>query len=241
MSANLAHGLLPLGPIVLLGIFFVAYNRRIWPKTTGEPWTYILRRNDWLSAPIVAVALAAQVISVYPFDQPDVESAKELTRNLLASGNTDSQAVLAPAQESGPGIDSGVDLLRQAGPGDYVAILGYIPASADVEDAVSGLRAAITRKTGAATTFGYGPRYLHSTGQLHKGGPASVIGRALAAGNEDALAAPGAEHGFESLFIAQLSGDVEALRSNGRRSSVTVLRTPYADAIRGIAADLERA
>ena len=59
MSTNVAHGLLPLGPIVLLGIFFVAYNRRIWPKTTGEPWTYILRRNDWLSAPIVAVALAA--------------------------------------------------------------------------------------------------------------------------------------------------------------------------------------
>ncbi|MCH7642443.1 MAG: glucose-6-phosphate isomerase [Chloroflexi bacterium] len=215
-------------------------------ENAGQPVTLLDMNDEYdLAAEFFrwefAVALAAQVISVYPFDQPDVESAKELTRNLLASGNTDSQAVLAPAQESGPGIDSGVDLLRQAGPGDYVAILGYIPASADVEDAVSELRAAITRKTGAATTFGYGPRYLHSTGQLHKGGPASVIGLALAAGNEDALAAPGAEHGFESLFIAQLSGDVEALRSNGRRSSVTVLRTPYADAIRGIAADLERA
>ena len=183
-----------------------------------------------------AVALAARAISVYPFDQPDVESAKELTRNLLASKEGDSKAMPV----SVPGSDSAVDLIRKARPGDYVAILGYLPESPDVENAVSDLRAAITRTTGAATTFGYGPRYLHSTGQLHKGGPESVIGLALVAGNEDALAAPGAEHGFESLFIAQLSGDVEALRANGRRSSAALLRTPYADAIREIAANLNR-
>ena len=183
-----------------------------------------------------AVALAARAISVYPFDQPDVESAKELTRNLLASKEGGSKAMPV----SVPGSDSAVDLIRKARPGDYVAILGYLPESPDVENAVSDLRAAITRTTGAATTFGYGPRYLHSTGQLHKGGPESVIGLALVAGNEDALAAPGAEHGFESLFIAQLSGDVEALRANGRRSSAALLRTPYADAIREIAANLNR-
>lgn len=180
-----------------------------------------------------AVALAARAISVYPFDQPDVESAKELTRNLLSSAGGGSKSIT--------GSGSGVDLIRQAGPGDYIAILGYIPASRDVENAISDLRAAITRTTGAATTFGYGPRYLHSTGQLHKGGPSSVIGLALAAGNEDALAAPGAQHGFESLFVAQLSGDVEALRANGRRTTVVVLRTPYSDAIREIATGLGRA
>ncbi|MDA1258585.1 MAG: glucose-6-phosphate isomerase, partial [Chloroflexi bacterium] len=189
----------------------------------------------------VAVAVAARAISVYPFDQPDVESAKELTRNLLASvGEVDRDAADSGKREAPavPSSDPAVDVLMQARASDYVAILGYFPSSEGAEAAISELRAAITRTTGATTTFGYGPRYLHSTGQLHKGGPAGVIGLALAAGNEEALAAPEADHGFESLFVAQLTGDVEALRANGRRSAVVALGAPYADAIRKIAEDL---
>ena len=108
--------------------------------------------------------------------------------------------------------------------------------------AISELRAAITRRTGIATTFGYGPRYLHSTGQLHKGGPDTVIGLALVAGNEDALAASRADsgtktefaYGFESLFVAQVLGDLEALRTKAHRNTMTVLETPYAKAIQNI-------
>jgi glucose-6-phosphate isomerase/transaldolase/glucose-6-phosphate isomerase len=188
-----------------------------------------------------AVSVAATSISVYPFDQPDVESAKEFTRKLLASSGNTPQTL--------PGamvLAEVVETVTQAKPGDYVAVLGYLPESANTDNAVSELRSAITGRTGTATTSGYGPRYLHSTGQLHKGGPGGVIGLALVAGNEEALAAPraGADgnqrtgYGFESLFVAQVLGDLEALRAQGRRNTVAVLQPPYADGIRAIAAAL---
>ena len=186
-----------------------------------------------------AVAVAATAISVYPFDQPDVESGKVFTRNLLESHGEIGQTL-----QNTLDVAEIVKSVASAKPGDYVAIFAYIPESLEVDSAVSELRAAITRRTGIATTFGYGPRYLHSTGQLHKGGPDGVIGLALVAGNEDALAAPrvdsGTEteisYGFESLFLAQLLGDLEALRSKAHRNVVTVLKTPYAKAIQNITA-----
>ncbi len=195
-----------------------------------------------------AVAVAATSIAVYPFDQPDVESGKEFTRNLLSSPDG-ARGTPSVAHDSG----DVVELISKAQPGDYVAIIGYLPESPEVENAVSELRAAITRKMNIATTFGYGPRYLHSTGQLHKGGPDGVIVLALGAGNEEALAAPGAEipgtsatgsganYGFESLFEAQMLGDLKALHSKGRRNTLTVLKTPYENAIRDLASSLNAA
>ena len=192
-----------------------------------------------------AVAVAATAISVYPFDQPDVESGKVFTRNLLESPEATHQTL-----PDVPDIDQLVNLVRGATSGDYIAILGYIPESTEVDSAVSELRAAITRRTGVATTFGYGPRYLHSTGQLHKGGPDGVIGLALVAGNENALAASRADsgteterepeiaYGFESLFVAQVLGDLEALRAKAHRNAMTVLKSPYATAIQTITASL---
>ena len=192
-----------------------------------------------------AVAVAATAISVYPFDQPDVESGKVFTRNLLESPDATHQTL-----PDAPDIDELVNLVRGAKSGDYIAILGYIPESPEVDSAVSELRAAITRRTGVATTFGYGPRYLHSTGQLHKGGPDGVIGLALVAGNEDALAASRADsgteterepeiaYGFESLFVAQVLGDLEALRAKAHRNAMTVLKSPYTTAIQTITASL---
>ena len=188
-----------------------------------------------------AVAVAATAISVYPFDQPDVESGKMFTRNLLELRDATGQTL-----PDAPDVDEIVKSVASTRPGDYVAILGYIPESPEVDSAVSELRAAITRRTGIATTFGYGPRYLHSTGQLHKGGPDGVIGLALVAGNEDALAASRADsgtetevaYGFESLFVAQVLGDLEALRAKAHRNMMTVLKTPYAKAIQNITASL---
>jgi glucose-6-phosphate isomerase/transaldolase/glucose-6-phosphate isomerase len=184
-----------------------------------------------------AVAVAATAISVYPFDQPDVESGKVFTRNLLESPDEAGQTL-----PNAFDMDELVKLVRGARPGDYVAILGYIPESPEADSAVSELRAAITRRTGIATTFGYGPRYLHSTGQLHKGGPDGVIGLALVAGNEDALAASRADsgsetemaYGFESLFVAQVLGDLEALHAKAHRNTMAVLETPYEKAIQNI-------
>jgi glucose-6-phosphate isomerase len=212
----------------------------------GRPVTRIeLGQNYDLGAEFFrwefAVAVAATAISVYPFDQPDVEGGKMFTRNLLESRDATGQTL-----PDAPDVDEIVKSVASASPGDYVAILGYIPESPEVDSAVSELRAAITRRTGIATTFGYGPRYLHSTGQLHKGGPDGVIGLALVAGNEDALAASRADsgtetevaYGFESLFVAQLLGDLEALRAKAHRNMMTVLKTPYAKAIQNITASL---
>ena len=190
-----------------------------------------------------AVAVASTSISVYPFDQPNVESGKAVTRELLSTPNT--SGALTPSM-----ADIDIDAVKNAKQGDYVAILGFMPESEEVDAAISKLRIAITNRTGVATTFGYGPRYLHSTGQLHKGGPGSVIGLALVAGNEEALAASRVvadgtqesardlNNGFASLFVAQVLGDLEALRSTGRRNTLVVLKTPYAKAIRRIAESL---
>ena len=159
-----------------------------------------------------ATAVAGWALEINPFDQPDVQVAKDMTRKLLAE------------IEGGGSLDEPADadddalraLLADGGPGSYVAILGFMAPSDEVDAAVTELRAAIRAGTGATTTFGYGPRYLHSTGQLHKGGPAS--GRFLVLvhdGGED-VEIPGRPFGFRVLKNAQASGDLETLRSRGR-------------------------
>ena len=110
-------------------------------------------------------------------------------------------------------------LLSDAGPPHYVAIMGYLPFSDELDAAVAELRSVIRAATGAATTFGYGPRFLHSTGQLHKGGPPT--GRFLQLVNEPARDAeiPGAGYSFGTLIAAQAAGDLQTLRKHGCRPS----------------------
>ena len=159
-----------------------------------------------------ATAVAGWALEINPFDQPDVQVAKDMTGKLLAE------------IEGGGSLDEPADadddalraLLAGGGAGSYVAILGFMAPSEAIDDAVAELRAAIRDATQATTTFGYGPRYLHSTGQLHKGGPAS--GRFLVLvhdGSED-VEIPGRPFGFRLLKNAQAFGDLETLRSRGR-------------------------
>ena len=103
-------------------------------------------------------------------------------------------------------------LLADAEPPHYVAILGYLPSPDELDAAVAELREAIRAATGAATTFGYGPRFLHSTGQLHKGGP--PIGRFLQLVDDARRDAeiPGAGYSFGTLIAAQAAGDLQTLR-----------------------------
>ena len=111
-----------------------------------------------------ATAVAGWALEINPFDQPNVQEAKDNTKRVLESGSIPE---LAAADD-----DQLRELLVDSGPPHYVAIMGYVPPSDEFDAAVSDLRATIRRATGAATTFGYGPRFLHSTGQLHKGGRA---------------------------------------------------------------------
>ncbi len=116
-----------------------------------------------------ATAVAGWVLGINPFDQPDVQVAKDTTAKIL--GEIESGGELHEPEDAGD--DALRALVGEARAGDYVAILGFMAPSAEVDAAIAELRAAIRDATKATTTFGYGPRYLHSTGQLHKGGPPS--------------------------------------------------------------------
>jgi glucose-6-phosphate isomerase/transaldolase/glucose-6-phosphate isomerase len=183
-----------------------------------------------------ATAVAGWALGINPFDQPDVQVAKDTTARILdklaAGGELDE-----PEQA---GDDELRELIAAAGPPDYVAILGFMAPSDEVDAAVAELRAVIRDATKATTTFGYGPRYLHSTGQLHKGGPAT--GRFLVVvhdGPED-VGIPGKPYSFRALKNAQAAGDLETLRSRGRKAEFLRLDgDDLATAVRGLTARLK--
>jgi transaldolase/glucose-6-phosphate isomerase len=161
-----------------------------------------------------ATAVAGWALEINPFDQPDVQVAKDTTGKLLAE--------LAAGGALDEPEDAGDDALRaligEAGPGDYVAILGFMAPSDAIDAAVCELRTAIRDATKATTTFGYGPRYLHSTGQLHKGGPASGRYLVLLQDGPDDTEIPGKPFTFGVLKTAQGVGDLQTLRSRARRA-----------------------
>jgi hypothetical protein len=157
-----------------------------------------------------ATAVAGHLLGVQPFDQPDVQSTKEETGRIL-------QALEARGRlPVPPGGDDPEELLAGAQPGDYVALMIYGDPGADVLDAARELRKRLQLGRGLATTLGIGPRFLHSTGQLHKGGPDSGIFLQLVL-DEEPLPIPGRPFGFGELMAAQAGGDLIALREAGRR------------------------
>ncbi len=173
-----------------------------------------------------ATAVAGHVIGVNPFDQPNVQSAKDATARVLESGE-----VVAPFDDPG----ALADLLDGLEPPGYLAVLGYLAPDEDFEAAVTELRLAARRRTRAATTFGYGPRYLHSTGQLHKGGPPGGRFLQLVHESGDDIAVPGHDFTFRVLKNAQASGDLAALRDAGREVVRLKLEGDPAVAVRELA------
>ncbi|MDQ3769416.1 MAG: glucose-6-phosphate isomerase, partial [Actinomycetota bacterium] len=155
----------------------------------------------------VATAIAGHELGVNPFDQPDVQAAKDATSAVLAS---------PPVPSVPDADDEALGALLHAQPPAYLALLAFVQPSPAFDEAAAGLRTLLQEHTGCATTFGYGPRYLHSTGQLHKGGPPTgrflqVIHRPTAE-----IEIPGAGHTFETLKRAQALGDLRTLRDRGR-------------------------
>jgi hypothetical protein len=173
-----------------------------------------------------AVAVAGWALEINPFDQPNVQEAKDNTGRVLRSG-------AVPAIEAA-GDDALRTLLGDAAPPDYVAVMGYLAPSPDLDAALAELRGAIRAATGAATTFGYGPRFLHSTGQLHKGGPAT--GRFLQLVDSPGRDAeiPGAGYSFGTLIAAQAAGDLETLRAHGLPVERIVLDGDPVAGVRGL-------
>ncbi len=156
-----------------------------------------------------ATAVAGYVLGINPFDQPNVQEAKDNTATMLEQfAKRDS---LPEADDAG---DEHLRELLDAQPPHYVAVMGYVEPSAEFDAAAARLREAIRERTGCATTFGYGPRFLHSTGQLHKGGPPTGRFLQLVHDAERDLEVPGEGYGFATLIRAQAAGDLQTLRDH---------------------------
>lgn len=158
----------------------------------------------------LATAIAGRVLGINPFDEPDVNASKESTRGILEHPE---QADPAPPQP----VSALRELLDDAASGDYLAILAYVPPSDENRRGLASLRERLSRHTGLPCCPGFGPRYLHSSGQLHKGGPNQGLFIVLTPESEPDLPIPGQRHGFRSLIRAQAHGDLRVLRERGRR------------------------
>lgn len=185
----------------------------------------------------MATAVAGHVLGLNPFDQPNVQESKDFTKRLLeelgrtgqlpepelATVAADAGIIVQvdPKQADAVGTGSVADVLARhlarAQVPDYVALNAFLPMTADIEAALADLRAAIRQRQVTATTAGFGPRFLHSTGQLHKGGPDRGVFLHLFSDNADDRPIPGLGHGFASLLRAQELGDFMALAQRGRR------------------------
>ena len=166
-----------------------------------------------------ATAVAGWALGINPFDQPNVQEAKDATAAVLdaiGEGGT----LLEPDDAD----DDALRTLLGAGPPSYVSILGYVAPGDGVEEAAAELRSAIREATKATTTFGYGPRYLHSTGQLHKGGPQGGRFLVLVHDGPDDVEIPSRPFTFEVLKNAQAIGDLQTLRRHGLAAEKLRLR-----------------
>jgi hypothetical protein len=151
-------------------------------------------------------AAAGSLLGINPFDQPNVQEAKDKTEAVLSSRGQ------GPGPLTGP-EGSLEELLAEAGPGRYVAILAFIDPAREGELEPLVRRA---EETGAAVAVGLGPRYLHSTGQLHKGGPDNGLFVQVVDDLGEELKIPGRPYGFRTLIAAQAAGDFQALQKRGR-------------------------
>ncbi|MBI4201885.1 MAG: glucose-6-phosphate isomerase [Chloroflexi bacterium] len=168
-----------------------------------------------------ATAIAGHLLGIHPFDQPDVQGAKDATNRLLERY----RRIGHLPEVKTPGKLH--FLLEQARPGDYLAVLAYLPQSPDLERAVREVRLRVMRRHRIATTFGYGPRFLHSTGQLHKGGPNTGLFLQLTQAHTMDIPIPGEDYTFGVLADAQALGDLHSLEAAGRRLARVKLAPDY--------------
>ena len=176
----------------------------------------------------VATAMACAVLKVNAFDQPDVQDAKDRTKAKIAEyrqAGRLAEGTPATLENAGAALSC---FLAKAKPGDYVAINAYLPRNPDISAALTKLRSTIRTRTGCATTVGFGPRFLHSTGQLHKGGAANGLFIQITADPAKDVAIPTENMNFGILERAQALGDLEALTARNRRALRIHLPSPDA-------------
>jgi len=167
-----------------------------------------------------ATAVAGSLIGINPFDQPDVEAAKVATRRL-----TDEYERTGTLPFESPLRIDDAELPRRLArhlatiePGDYAAVLAYVQMTPEHEALLTEIRTLVRDRTSAATCVGFGPRFLHSTGQAYKGGPASGVFVQITCDDADDLAIPGRRATFGVVKAAQARGDLTVLQDRGRRA-----------------------
>ncbi|HKQ59112.1 MAG TPA: transaldolase, partial [Candidatus Eisenbacteria bacterium] len=188
----------------------------------------------------IATATASAILGVNPFDEPNVAEAKQATQVVLEGYLVAGQFPADPPRARAHGIEVHVPaavvarcrlhaeppsdpagwlpaVLALAGPGDYIGLLAYLHRTPARHERLERLREALRASTRLATTLGYGPRYLHSTGQLHKGGPDRGVFLLITADAGEERAIPEERFGFGVLQRAQAEGDYAALERRGRR------------------------
>jgi glucose-6-phosphate isomerase/transaldolase/glucose-6-phosphate isomerase len=168
----------------------------------------------------VATAMAGHLLEIHPFDQPNVQESKDNTARVLATIQSTGRL---PKQTTATAAQAAAQLKRHGRPGAYVAILAYTTPSSKMEQAIRSLRRALVSHHHVTTTAGYGPRYLHSTGQLHKGGPKSGLFLQLVDQMIPDLSIPGKPFTFRTLAQAQAAGDIQALKAHDQQTIVLPL------------------
>ncbi len=180
----------------------------------------------------MATAAVGSLLGIDAFDEPNVQESKDNTSALIRQyQQAGSLPIPEPAWSGdglelfGQGLSSGDGLpgqlkafFSQARPGDYAALMAYIQRSPRHQEALTAIRMLIRDRLKVATTLGYGPRFLHSTGQLHKGGPNTGVFLQITAGDAEDLPIPGESYTFGTLKRAQALGDLQSLERHGRRA-----------------------
>jgi hypothetical protein len=192
----------------------------------------------------IATATAGAILGINAFDQPNVQESKDNTNRLLEMVRTKGSLpeekpslIKDPLKlyfkETGPTVPATLkQFLAQARPGDYLAVMAYITENPANDEALQDIRIMLQDCLHITTTLGYGPRFLHSTGQFHKGGPNTGLFLQLTADDVEDVPIPGAPYTFGIFKHAQALGDLEALQKHGRRVGHVHLGS---DANRGLA------
>src|SRR5205085_3965162 len=206
-----------------------------------------------------ATAVAGAMLGIDAFDQPNVQESKDNTKKLLAEFNTSGKVAeqdvvgtpgdvtiytstgsRGPAGTGDPRATMAM-LLAMISPGDYVALTEYFPESPERDRLIAEIRQTLASELHVATTTGYGPRFLHSTGQLHKGGADNGVFIQMTADDAIDLPIPGESFTFATLVRAQALGDFQSLASRGRRALRIHLGNDIDSGLKWLAATIKEA
>jgi len=192
-------------------------------EQAGHPVALIILKDTYdLAAEMfraeMAVAAAGAVLGIHPFNQPDVQLAKTLAIEAMEGAAGKGEPPFEVKSDDLEALKEHAEAwLGSVRPGDYLAIQAYLPMSAAVGEALQSIRDNLRRRFRLATTLGYGPRFLHSTGQLHKGGPGSGLFLQVVDAPGLDVDVPEADYSFGQLLAAQSVGDYQALQQRHRR------------------------